>query len=142
MGLELEQAKKVSGTLQRTVQILSKTSINNESDRVTFKQRMDDLFDKSESDFNTVNERISATETQLKNLVSELQHSNCLYKDILIKEEAQLNALAGLTSPPSQPETLGFFSNFNFFKRPVDLMGASTIPNIAKNFPVTITNIQ
>lgn len=118
MGLELEQAKKVSGMLQNTVQMLSKTSIKNESDREAFKQKIDDLLAKGEADFKAVNERISAMEEQFETVLGELQQSNTLYKVILQKEEAQLSVLEGLAATPNAPETRSFLSAFSLFRQP------------------------
>lgn len=119
MGLELEKARKVSSMLQNTVQMLSKTSIKNEADRETFKQKMDDLLTKGETDLKAVNERILNMEEQFETLLNELQQSNQLYKELLRKEEEQLSFLERLTAPTT--EARSFLSSLNFFKQPFNL---------------------
>lgn len=135
MGLELEQAKKVSGMLQNTVQMLSKTSIKNESDREAFKQKIDDLLTKGENDLKAVNERVYAMEEQFETVLSELQESNALYKVILQKEEAQLAILQGLTATPNSAETRSFLGSFSLFRQPWSALTGFNTNTQAMNLP-------
>lgn len=96
MRLEVEKANKIAQTMKGAADALASTVIEDEKQRGAFKQRLESFLANSEESFNKIAEGIFAAERELVIVKEQLQQSNERYKELLARQELQIQRLEKL----------------------------------------------
>lgn len=143
MGKEVERAKEIASTLEKTVKFLTNTGINDSKQRQVFQEKLDKFLSEKTSGFDEVTERMSNAEKELSQVKSELKASNERYKILLDVQEKLIYRLQLLdqsvyssmnpqsiqtpSQNPEQVKTGGLLSVLGFMSRP---LWPSSVPKI------------
>ncbi|KTD11031.1 inclusion membrane protein A [Legionella gratiana] len=133
MSTEIEKAKKIASTLEKTVKFLSNTGINDSSQREEFQKKLDKFLSEKNTSFDEITERMSNAEKELSEVKSELKASNERYKLLLDLQEkliCRLELLDQSVDSSMNPESIpvpnqeqvttgGLLSVFGFLARPL-----------------------
>ncbi|WP_131781055.1 LegC2/C7 family Dot/Icm T4SS effector [Legionella gresilensis] len=93
MEAEVKKAKDVATTLQTTVKTLSGTVIDDNNKREFFQKKIAMIIDTSEQNALLINNRVQELEKELQEVKEQLEQSNNRYRDLLDRQESQVERL-------------------------------------------------
>ncbi|KGP63285.1 microtubule-binding protein [Legionella norrlandica] len=93
LGIEIEKTESISRELKKAVESLSKTTIQDQNQRESFQNKLNNFLTNKEESFKKVADRICDAERALSLAKEELNFSNQRYQELLERQEQVLERL-------------------------------------------------
>lgn len=125
LGTEIKKANTIATLLQTNVKDLSDTVITDEEQRLAFQAKLEDFIKNKEESFKKIADRIFATQQELALVKDELNRNNKRNRELLERQELQINRIAQCTSTQHKPaqtlKMVGLYaSDVNDYESPIE----------------------